>query len=243
MKERLHKVLAHAGVASRRVAERMILDHRVRVNGTLVFELGTQVDPSADRIEVDGRPLAPRDARLHYVILNKPPGVVSTAHDPEGRPTVVSLVHAPGRLYPVGRLDIDSEGLVLLTDDGELTFRLTHGRFGIEKEYYVLVACPDFGEWYLEELRRGVVLEDGPARVVRADLIRPTPRGALVRMVLVEGRHREVRRILAAVGCTVDGLQRVRIGPLRLGDLDPGEHRSLRSREVAALRSAVGLAQ
>src|ERR1700687_623641 len=161
MKERLHKVLAHAGVASRRAAERMILDHRIRVNGTLVLELGTQVDPTADRIEVDGRPLACGEVTLHYIALNKPTGVVSTAHDPEGRATVVELVHASQRLYPVGRLDIDSEGLVLLTDDGELTFRLTHARFGIEKEYQVLVACPDFGEEQVEQLRLGVVVDDG----------------------------------------------------------------------------------
>ncbi len=241
MKERLHKVLAHAGVASRRAAERMILDHRIRVNGALVVELGTQVDPSADRIEVDGRPLARGEARLHYVVLNKPTGVVSTAHDPEGRPTVVDLVHASHRLYPVGRLDIDSEGLVLLTDDGELTFRLTHARFGIEKEYHVQVACPDFGEQHLEQVRRGVVLDDGLARVKRADLIRTTPRGGLVRIALIEGRQREVRRMLAALGCAVEGLQRVRIGPLRLGDLETGQHRSLPPREVAALRAAVGL--
>jgi len=241
VKERLHKVLAHAGVASRRAAERMILDHRIRVNGALVVELGTQVDPSADRIEVDGRPLARGEARLHYVVLNKPTGVVSTAHDPEGRPTVVDLVHASHRLYPVGRLDIDSEGLVLLTDDGELTFRLTHARFGIEKEYHVQVACPDFGEQHLEQVRRGVVLDDGLARVKRADLIRTTPRGGLVRIALIEGRQREVRRMLAALGCAVEGLQRVRIGPLRLGDLETGQHRSLPPREVAALRAAVGL--
>ena len=127
-------MLAHAGVASRRAAERMIRDHRVRVNGAVVLELGTQVDPSRDRIEVDGRPLAPGETTHRYMALNKPLGVVSTAHDPEGRRTVVDLVHAPSRVYPVGRLDIDSEGLVLLTDDGELTFRLTHARFGIEKE-------------------------------------------------------------------------------------------------------------
>jgi 23S rRNA pseudouridine2605 synthase len=241
MKERLHKVLAHAGVASRRAAERMILDHRIRVNGTLVLELGTQVDPVADRIEVDGRPLARGEGRLHYVALNKPSGVVSTAHDPEGRPTVVELVHARQRLYPVGRLDIDSEGLVLLTDDGELTFRLTHARFGIEKEYQVQVACLDFGEQQLEQLRRGVILDDGPARVVRADLIRATSRGGLVRVVLIEGRQRQVRRMLAALGCAVERLQRVRIGPLRLGDLEHGQHRGLRPREITTLRAAVGL--
>src|SRR5919199_5650516 len=218
MRERLHKVLAHAGVASRRAAERMIRDHRVRVNGALVLELGTQVDPARDRIEVDGRPLARADAAHQYIALNKPLGVVSTAHDPEGRPTVVDLVHATRRVYPVGRLDIDSEGLVLMTDDGELTFRLTHARFGVEKEYHVSVACPGFGERELEQLRKGVVLEDGIARAVRATLLRHTPGGALARIVLTEGRQRQVRRMLAAIGCSVEHLQRVRIGPLLLGD-------------------------
>jgi 23S rRNA pseudouridine2605 synthase len=241
VKERLHKVLAHAGVASRRAAERMIREHRVRVNGTLVIELGTQVDPAHDRIEVDGRPLARAEAAHHYVALNKPLGVVSTAHDPEGRQTVVELVHATKRLYPVGRLDIDSEGLVLMTDDGELTFRLTHARFGVEKEYQVLVACEDFDPRHLEQLRTGVVLDDGLARAARADLVKRTPRGDLVRIVLIEGRQRQVRRMLAALGCAVERLQRVRMGPLLLGDLAPGQHRTLRAREIEALRASVGL--
>jgi pseudouridine synthase len=219
----------------------MIREHRVRVNGTIVEELGTQVDPAKDRIEVDGRPLARTEAAHHYIALNKPLGVVSTAHDPEGRPTVVDLVRSAKRVYPVGRLDIDSEGLVLLTDDGELTFRLTHARFGVEKEYHVSVACPNFGERELEQLRKGVVLEDGMARAVRATLLRQTPGGALARIVLTEGRQRQVRRMLAAVGCGVDRLQRVRIGPLPLGDLHPGHHRELRQREVEMLRTAVGL--
>jgi 23S rRNA pseudouridine2605 synthase len=167
--------------------------------------------------------------------------VVSTAHDPEGRPTVVELVNAPQRLYPVGRLDIDSEGLVLMTDDGELTFRLTHARFGVEKEYYVQVSCPEFGERYLDELRTGVVLEDGLARVVRANLVRPIQRGGILRIVLIEGRQRQVRRMLAVLGCGVERLQRVRIGPLLLGDLEPGQHRPLRPHEVESLRAAVDL--
>jgi len=241
VKERLHKVLAHAGVASRRAAERMIRSHRVRVNGALVLELGTQVDPTRDRIEVDGRPLARGETTHHYVALNKPLGVVSTAHDPEGRPTVVDLVQAARRLYPVGRLDIDSEGLVLLTDDGELTFRLTHARFGIEKEYQVHVACAEFDEPQLEQLRRGVVLEDGLARARRAALVQPGPRGGVMRIVLVEGRQREVRRMLAAIGCAVEQLQRSRIGPPLLGAPPSGEHRPLRPREVEALRAGVGL--
>ena len=241
MKERLHKVLAHAGVASRRAAERMIRDHRVRVNGALVIELGTQVDPARDRIEVDGRPLARAEAAHQYVALNKPTGVVSTAHDPERRPTVVDLVHSTRRLYPVGRLDIDSEGLVLMTDDGELTFRLTHARFGVEKEYHVLVTCPDLGEHVVDQLRKGVLLEDGLARAVRANVLKVSPRGGLLRVVLVEGRQRQVRRMLAALDCGVEHLQRVRIGSLLLGDLEPGQHRALRPREVEALRAAVGL--
>jgi len=241
VKERLHKVLAHAGIASRRAAERMIRDRRIRVNGTLVLELGTQVDPARDRIEVDGKPLPKGETAHHYVALNKPLGVVSTAHDPEGRPTVVELAHAPGRVYPVGRLDIDSEGLVLLTDDGELTFRLTHARFGVEKEYQAHVSCEEFGEHELERLRNGVMLEDGLARAVRAQLLRSAPGGAVVRVILHEGRQREVRRMLAAVGCAVEHLLRVRIGPLQLGDLQPGQHRELRAREVEALRTAVGL--
>jgi 23S rRNA pseudouridine2605 synthase len=241
MKERLHKVLAHAGAASRRAAERMIREQRVRVNGSVVIELGTQVDPLRDRIEVDGRPLARAETVHQYLALNKPVGIVSTAHDPDGRPTVVELVHAPRRIYPVGRLDIDSEGLVLLTDDGELTFRLTHARFGIEKEYEVRITCADFDERHLEQLRRGVTLEDGPARAVRTSLVRSSARERVARVVLVEGRQRQVRRMLAAVGCAVHQLERVRIGPLLLGDLRPGEHRPLRPREVEALRAAVGL--
>ena len=241
MRERLHKVLAHAGVASRRAAERLIREHRVRVNGAVVAELGTQVDPARDRIEVDGRPVGREETAHHYVALNKPHGVVSTAHDPEGRPTVVDLVHSTRRLYPVGRLDIDSEGLVLMTDDGELTFRLTHARFGIEKEYQVLVACPNLDESVLDRLRKGVMLDDGLARAVRATLVRRDEQGGLVRIVLVEGRQREVRRMLATVACTVERLQRVRIGPLVLGDLPLGQHRLLRPREIEALRRAVGL--
>lgn len=236
-------MLAHAGVASRRAAERMIRDHRVRVNGAIVAELGTQVDPARDRIEVDGQPLARGETAHQYVALNKPLGVVSTAHDPEGRPTVVQLVRTAKRVYPVGRLDIDSEGLVLLTDDGELTFRLTHARFGIDKEYQVAVACPSgFSKDIVEHLKHGVMLEDGPAKAVRAELLRSHAHGDVeLRVVLVEGRQRQVRRMLAALGCNVERLQRVRIGSLQLGNLHSGEYRQLKPREVEALRTSVGL--
>src|SRR5476651_573366 len=176
----------------------MIRERRVRVNGAVVQEMGTQVDPARDAIEVDGRRLAAGNAEARpehlYVSLNKPLGVVSTVRDPERRPTVVELVAAPRRLYPVGRLDIDSEGLVLLTDDGELTFRLTQARFAVEKEYRVLVDGPDFGERVLEQMRDGVMLDDGLARVVRTHLLGTTSRGGLarVRVVLIEGRKRQV---------------------------------------------------
>jgi 23S rRNA pseudouridine2605 synthase len=238
--ERLHKVLAHAGVASRRAAERLIREHRVRVNGSVVAELGVQVDPRRDRIEVDGRPLPRSRTAHHYLALNKPLGVVSTAHDPEGRPTVVELVRQSYRLYPVGRLDIDSEGLVLLTDDGELTFRLTHARFGIEKEYHLLVSSA-LGAAELDRLQRGVMLEDGLARARRANVLASTPEGRWLRIVLIEGRQRQVRRMLAAVDCDVLRLRRVRIGSLLLGDLNVGEYRHLNARESSALRASVGL--
>jgi 23S rRNA pseudouridine2605 synthase len=220
----------------------MIREHRVRVNGAVVLELGTQVDPELDRIEVDGRPLDHGAAVAHhYVALHKPLGVVSTAHDPAGRPTVLELVGARERLYPVGRLDIDSEGLVLLTDDGELTFRLTHARFGIEKEYHVLVRCAQFGERQLGQLEHGVVLEDGLARAVRASTLRATPDGTWIRVVLAEGRQRQVRRMLAAVDCHVERLRRVRIGSLGLGELNVGHFRRLQTHEIARLRRSVGL--
>src|SRR5437667_32947 len=146
------------------------------------------------RTALDGRPVPRGETAHQYLALNKPLGVVSTAHDPEGRRTVVQLVHSTRRLYPVGRLDIDSEGLVLLTDDGELTFRLTHARFGIEKEYHVVVTCSEeLDEPLLERLRRGVMLEDGPARAVRASIVRQSAHGGgLMRVVLVEGRQRQV---------------------------------------------------
>jgi 23S rRNA pseudouridine2605 synthase len=241
MKERLHKVMAHAGVASRRAAERLIKEGRVKVNGVVVDGLGAQVDPDKDRIEVDGQPVAKSETRHHYILLNKPLGVVSTAQDPEGRPTVVQIVDSPHRLYPVGRLDIDSEGLVLLTDDGELTFRLTHARFGIEKEYHVEVRCPNFGPAELEQLHLGVMLEDGLARAVRAAVLDAQDQHVMLRVVLHEGRQRQVRRMLGVLGCNVDHLERVRIGPLVLGDIAPGESRPLKAREVDALRTAVGL--
>ena len=229
--ERLQKALAAAGVASRRHAEELIAAGRVTVNGQLTTRLGTRVGPS-DQLGVDGKPV---DRRPHftYIILNKPEGVVSTAQDERGRRTVVDLVRAPERVYPVGRLDLDSEGLILLTNDGELTFRLLHPRHELPREYYVWVV-PNPTDEQLAQLRQGVAIEDwrtSPARIARR------PGGALA-FVIHEGHKRQIRLMCQAVGLQVVKLVRVRFGPLDLGPLKPGEWRPLRPEEVEALQRA-----
>ncbi len=238
--QRLQKLLAHAGVASRRRAEVLIQEGRVRVNGEVVTQLGVQVDPETDRVDVDGVPVEPEAASHTYLVLNKPVGVVSTAYDPQGRTTVVELVRAEARVYPVGRLDADSEGLVLLTDDGALTYRLTHARYGVDKEYNALVDCAA-DRAHIGKLTQGVLLDDGEARAVAAGVLRETREGTWVRVVMHEGRKREVRRMLAAIGCRVLRLIRVRLGTATLGDLHPGESRPLAPNEIAALRRAAGM--
>jgi pseudouridine synthase len=236
--DRLQKVLAHAGVASRRAAEELILAGRVSVNGEVVAELGRRVRP-ADRIEVDGKPLAPSE-RLVYVALNKPVGYVSTARDPEGRPTVLDLVGRSERLYPVGRLDWDSEGLLLLSNDGALTHRLTHPRYGVEKEYHALVAGYPSGPT-LQTLADGVRLEDGLTAPAGVRRLRQDKHGVWLAIRLHEGRNRQVRRMLEAVGHPAKRLIRVRVGPVELGGLPPGRRRDLLPAEVAALRRAAAL--
>jgi len=226
--EKVHKVLASAGVASRRRAEALVLAGRVRVNGAVAV-VGQRVDVRRDHLSIDGVPVgvAPRRYR---VVLYKPPGVISTASDPQGRPTVVDLVDLPARLYPVGRLDAESEGLLVLTNDGALAEVLTHARYGIEKTYVVVVDRePTPGQ--LRALREGVELEDGPARARR---VAPVGERAL-RLVLVEGRNREVRRMLAAVGLSTERLVRTRIGPIGDARLSAGMWRSLRSDELQAI--------
>jgi 23S rRNA pseudouridine2605 synthase len=236
--ERLQKVLAHAGVASRRAAEELIVAGRVSVNGQVVVELGRRVT-DADRIEVDGKPLAPSE-RLVYLALNKPVGYVSTARDPEGRPTVLDLVRSDERLYPVGRLDWDSEGLLLLTNDGALTHRLTHPRYGVEKEYHVLVAgYPSGGT--LERLAEGVRLEDGPTAPALVRRLRQDKLGVWLTITIHEGRNRQVRRMFEAVGHPAKRLIRARVGPVELGGLPTGRSRELLPAEVAALRRSVGV--
>ena len=240
--ERLQKVLAHAGVGSRRACERFILQGRVCVNGQIVTELGTRVDPIRDDILVDGQPLKTAPP-LVYLILHKPPGYLSTTHDPHGRPTVMELVSTPQRVYPVGRLDLESEGLLLLTNDGLLTQRLTHPRYQHEREYKVLVqGQPD--RQVLQALRQGIQLEDGKTSPARVQLVQgeSAPKGtAWLRIVLREGRKRQIRRMCAAVGHPVLQLIRLRMGPLHLGDLKPGASRRLTRQEIRSLQTVAGL--
>lgn len=237
MQERLQKILAQAGYGSRRSCEEFIIAGRVRVNGKTA-ELGQKADPAIDHITLDGKPL-PKLERLVYIALNKPRFVLSTVEREEGdtRETVIDLVEVRERIYPVGRLDLESEGLILLTNDGELANRLTHPRYGHQKEYRVLVARrPD--EEQLSAWRRGVVLEDGyktaPADVRVAEA---QGKGAWLRVVMGEGRKRQIREIGALLGLPIVRIVRVRIGSLRLGSLKPREWRFLREEEVEALRN------
>jgi 23S rRNA pseudouridine2605 synthase len=236
--ERLQKVLASAGVASRRDCEELISAGRVSVIGRVMRVPGTRVDPEQDEIAVDGQPIGAINPRT-YVMLHKPTGVVSTADDPQGRPTVVEMVDAPVRLFPIGRLDYDSEGLLLLTDDGELTQRLTHPSYQVEKEYRALLDRAPSPE-ALREWRNGVMLEDVRTAPAWVDLIERGDEGAWVRVVLHEGRKRQIREVAAALGYEVLRLIRVREGPLLLGDLPPGQWRNLTDDEVESLWSHVG---
>lgn len=229
---RLQKALADRGVASRRAAEELIRDGRVAVDGAIVDVLGTRIAADA-RIAVDGKLVAP--ARTHrYLLLNKPRGALSTARDERGRRTVVDVIGARERLYPVGRLDADSEGLLLLTNDGAWAERVLHPRHGHEREYEVVVSGR-IDDAALASLRQGVALEEGTARPERVTVTRSDPRGGVLRMVLRTGWKRQVRRMCAAVGLRVIRLRRVRLGPLRLGRLAPGAWRELTPAEIRAL--------
>ncbi|MBO9403706.1 MAG: rRNA pseudouridine synthase [Thermomicrobium sp.] len=236
--QRLQRVLAAHGVASRRKAEELILAGRVTVDGVVVRELGRKVDPERQEICVDGKPL--RSEPRRYIVLHKPVGYITTTADEYGRKTVLDLVQVPERVVPVGRLDRDSSGLLLLTNDGDLIYRITHPRYELEKEYEVLV--DGFPPPEVEEaLRRGVPVDGRPVQIRRLEAIRVEPQGTVYRVVIHEGRNRIIRRVFERVGYPVLRLQRVRVGPLRLGDLPPGRWRDLTPSEVAALRRAVGL--
>jgi pseudouridine synthase len=238
---RLNAYLARSGVASRRAADKLIASGSVMVNGRVAPPEGRLVDPEHDQVTLDGRPVKP-PARHRYVVLNKPLGVITTARDESKRSSVLDVLGDEGlaghRLFPVGRLDADSTGLLLLTDDGDLAFRLTHPRYHVPKEYLALVGgSPSTAD--LNQLRRGVLLDDGLTRPAEVEVTRVLPGpSAEVRIVIGEGRHRQVRRMLLAVGHRVLALRRVGFGPLRLGRLKVGGWRVLGEAEVSALRRA-----
>src|SRR4051794_16659954 len=237
--ERLQKVLARAGLGSRRVCEEFIADGRVTVNGE-VAQLGRRVDPERDAVALDGVSVIVRDDLVYY-LLNKPTGYVSTASDPEGRPTVVELVPESPRVFPVGRLDYDTEGLLLLTNDGDLTHLLTHPRFGVVKTYLAEVEGEP-APAAVRALREGVELDDGVTAPARVTVVQRRGDTAAVELGIHEGRNRQVRRMCEAVGHPVVRLVRTRIGPITDRSLKPGTWRPLTNDEVHALERAVALA-
>ena len=236
---RLQKVLAGAGVASRRACEVLISEGRVEVNGQVVTEQGRRVDPDTDVIRVDGSRIPP-PRRHRYLVLNKPRGVVSTMDDPEGRRTLADLVpDRHGRLFHVGRLDTDTEGLILLTNDGDFAHRLAHPSYEIPKTYLAEVGGV-VGRDVLARLRAGIVLEDGPVRPDSVKLVSTTGDRSLVKITLHEGRNHVVRRTMEAVGHPVRRLSRTGIGPVRLGTLKSGEFRELTREELGGLLDLTG---
>ena len=247
--QRLQKVLAHAGVASRRACEQLIADGRVSVDGITVTEAGVRVDPLTQEIRVDGSRIL-TNPELITLMLHKPAGVVTTMEDPEGRPTVAQygrdyLAEHPElpdslRLVHVGRLDTETEGLLLLSNDGELSHRLMHPSFEIAKTYVAIVEG-QVEPWVPRKLRRGIELEDGEAKADRVTVKDSGPRGSIVEITLHSGKNRIVRRMLDAVGHPVTRLARTRLGPLRLGNLRPGQTRLLSGEEIAALQQEIGL--
>ena len=242
---RLQKILSAAGVASRRASERLILDGRVSVNGEVVRELGSRADPGRDDIRVDGRRIR-ADVRHRYIALYKPRGYVTTRQDPEGRPTVLDLLgRGVGYIYPVGRLDYDSEGLLLLTTDGDLAEKLTHPRHEVERVYEAIVSgAPD--EAALARLRHGVFIDGrrtAPAEVRRGATVKSAQPTTKLTISLREGRNRQVRKMCQVIGHPVRALTRVRLGSITLGRLRPGEWRELGAAEIATLKGGGSAAQ
>lgn len=238
---RLQKILSTAGVASRRASEQLILEGRVTVNGETVRELGSKADPATDVIKVDGRRIK-TEIRHRYIVLYKPKGYVTTRQDPEGRRTVMDLIGQGGYIYPVGRLDYDSEGLLLLMTDGDLAARLMHPRHEVDKAYEVIVlGAPD--PKALEKLRKGVFIEGGrtsPAIVHSGTTVKSARPTTKLTITIHEGRNRQIRKMCSAVGLPVRDLRRIRMGPIGLGRLKPGQWRDLTPDEVHRLKKATG---
>ena len=236
--ERVQKVLAAAGIGSRRACEELIAAGRVAVDGE-VITLGAKADPRSQIVTLDGERIHTNPTLL-YLLLNKPPGYVTTVTDPQGRPTVMDLVPDSPRVYPVGRLDRDTEGLLILTNDGELANRLAHPSYEVEKTYVAQIRGPAKRR-SVRQLLDGVELEDGLARAKSVRELGGAGDRTLIEIVLAEGRKREVRRMLQAVGLPLERLARVRIGPLPLGEIAPGKYRPLNGAEVRALYATVGM--
>jgi 23S rRNA pseudouridine2605 synthase len=237
---RLQKIIAHAGLASRRAAEKLILDGRVMVNDEIIRSLGTRVDPARDKILVDQQELRLDEAKV-YLIFHKPKKCVTTLRDPEGRRTIADFLANVGtRVFPVGRLDYDAEGLLVLTNDGELAHRLQHPRYGVRKVYEVKISgFPEAAA--LDRLRSGVTLEEGVTAPAQVEVLRTLPKACWLRVVLVHGWNRQIKRMCAAVGHSVLKIKRVAYGPLKLGQLQPGSHRPLTNPELGSLFRMVGL--
>ncbi len=234
MQERLQKIISQAGIASRRAAEDMILAGRVSVNGVIVTELGTKADPAVDAITVDNKPVKPVTSHL-YILLNKPAGFMTTLDDPEGRHLVTDLL--PGikeRVYPVGRLDYNTEGLLLLTNDGEWANKLMHPRHEVEKEYHVRVRGKAH-QSQIDQLRNGVLLDDRPTAPATVRLIKDGEQNDWLSIIIHEGRNRQIRRMCEAVSLWVVRLKRVRYGILEMGAVKSGQYRMLTEREVQEL--------
>ncbi len=233
---RLQKLLASHGHGSRRACEQFILEGRVEVDGKVVDQLGSKVDPEKQKVTLDGERVIQQ--KLQYFMLNKPAGVVSTASDPTGRIRVIDLIQSKSRVYNVGRLDKSSEGLILVTNDGDLAHKLTHPRFGVEKRYHVtVVGVPDREK--LAILRKGVYLAEAFVQVANVKVKKRMRDKTILEVVLDEGRNREIRRLLAKIGHKVTQLKRVAIGPLTLGELPSGTHRELLHSEIKLLRRSV----
>lgn len=228
---RLQKYLADCGLASRRKCEEIIQSGRVTVNGKTVAQLGVKVDENKDIIAVDGKQVKPVRTNIYY-ILNKPEKVMSTAHDPEGRPTVVSLIKSDIRLYPVGRLDYNTGGLILLTNDGELAYRLTHPKYEIEKEYIVVIKG-NIDRLEILTLQNGVEIDGQRTAPCKVKVMGKTENTTTLSIIIHEGRNRQVRKMMEAVGKQVLKLTRIRMGELTLGNLKPGQYRRLSDREMA----------
>jgi len=238
--ERLQKFLAHAGIGSRRKCEELILQGRVRVNGQIVSTLGTKIDPQKDKVAIDNKLVATKE-NMVYILLNKPAGYVTTSKDPQGRPTVLDLVKQVNkRIYPVGRLDYETEGLLLLTNDGQLAYRLTHPKYKVKKIYQALVkGIPN--EEALQLLRKGILLEDGMTAPAEVKILAKINNNALLELSIHEGRNRQVRRMCEAINHPVLKLKRTQLGFLKLGSLPVGKFSFLTVKDVRRLKESVGL--